>query len=157
MDVINNISNFFAGTSNLPANPDPTFNAMLLQEAKRKVETGIFTRFFKKPVIIGFEIISYTASILFLIAGMWFFIKIDVALTFIQNGGQIIEYFADRKWNLNVIHFLEILLFVLSISPALISFLLGRLFTQSRKRITIFREVENMIDRVIYNLNSNKK
>jgi len=152
MEVLNNITDFFTGNNNEPANPDHKINTLLLQQAKQKVEIGIFTRFFKKPVLITMEILSYVASIILLIAGVWFFGKIDVALSFIQNGGQILEFFTERNWDTSVIGMLEALLLILSISPSIISCLLGRLFTKARKRIYTMREVEGLIDKVIYNL-----
>jgi len=157
MDVINNITEFFTGNSSAPANPDPAFNAMLLKEAKKKVEIGIFTRFFKKPVLILMEILSYGFALLLLFVGIYFYGQVDNLLSAIQTLGQGSEVISNLNWDSNNIRIIEALLLVLSISPALISFLIGRLFTKARKRINTMIEVENMIDRVIYNLSGEQQ
>ena len=78
-------------------------------------------------------------------------------LSAIQTLGQGSEVISNLNWDSNNIRIIEALLLVLSISPALISFLIGRLFTKARKRINTMIEVENMIDRVIYNLSGEQQ
>lgn len=156
MDILNNISGFFNGENNAKPNPDPAVNAFLLEEAKRKIDIGIFTKFFKKPFLIAFEIISYLIAILLLAAGIWFYGKIDTLLNWVQAKGEITKILDDQNWDSSVIWFLEFLLFVFSVSPAFICFLTGRLFKNARKRLNTFVQVESIIDRVIYNLKEGK-
>lgn len=156
MDILNNISGFFNGENNAKPNPDPSVNAFMLEEAKRKIDIGIFTKFFKKPFLIAFEIISYLIAILMLFAGILFYSEIDSLLGIINTFQVMLEESNDPKPDLSMIWIVKLLSMILSTTPAFICFLTGRLFKNARKRLNTFIQVESIIDRVIFNLQEEK-
>lgn len=155
-EIINNITGYFTGDSKEPANPDLAHNIFLLEETKKKIETGIFTRFFKKPVIVTGELVAYILTIILIGVGIYFWSKVDALLGVVQSSIYVHNIFADAKWDGTIVSIIDILLLVVSIMPAFICFLLGRSLSKSRKQINTFRQVENMIDRVVYNLKEAK-
>ncbi|GAB2809166.1 hypothetical protein [Ferruginibacter profundus] len=155
-EIIDNIAAYFTGDSNEPANPDIAHNIFLLEETKKKIETGVFTRFFKKPVIMTGELITYLLTIILIGVGIYFWSKVDSLIGVVQAYVTVHNLFADAKWDGTIVSIIDVLLLVVSIMPAFICFLLGRSLSKSRKQINTFRQVENMIDRVVYNLKSKK-
>lgn len=73
--MIKTITDYFGINEKEAPNPDPQHNANLLLAARNKVETGIFTRFFKRPVITALEIICYLLAVILFIAGFLVFYK----------------------------------------------------------------------------------
>jgi TRAP-type C4-dicarboxylate transport system permease small subunit len=151
-NIINDVSNFISGQSNLPANPDITHNIQELIETKTKIESGIFTRFFKRPTIHILEIVAYAITAILFVAAILIWGKIDNffdaadTINFVSKMiGESDLQIADYSWISYIILFIFLL-------PSLICFLLGRLLTKSRKRMKVFIEVEGMIERVIFNL-----
>lgn len=151
--LLDDLKEIVTGKSKAPANPDPLHNIILLEEAKKKIESGVFTRLLKRPTVYILEIVAYACSLLLFILAIYFWGRVDNIFDTLDTinffnrlftGAELIE--ADYNW------VSYCLLFVMML-PSVISFLLARLFTKSRKRTAIFIQVENMIDRVIYNLN----
>jgi hypothetical protein len=151
-DFIGNITEFFSGKSNAPANPDVKHNIYLLNETKAKIETGVFTRFFKKPIILAGEISAYISTVVLALLGIFVWSKINTLLDVLLTAVEMHNFFGEAKWDSTLISVIDLLLFIVCAMPAFICFLLGRFLSKSRKRIKTFVQVENMIDRVIYNL-----
>lgn len=151
-NIIAGITDFFTGKSKAPANPDLAHNIILLNETRKKIKTGIFTRFFKRPTIYILEIVTYVVTSILFIAGFLIWNKIDNYFDVYATSQFLIEALSksdlghtDISWVSNIILFILLL-------PSVICFLLARLFTKSRKRMNVFIQVENMIDRVVFNL-----
>lgn len=151
-NIIANVTDYFMGKSNEPANPDIKHNIYLLEEIKRKIDTGVFTRFFKKPTLALSEIVTYLLSLILLLIGLYFWNKIDNLLNVISTLADMHNIFSQAEWDTNFVSIIDILLLIISLLPGCICFLLGRSFTASRKKINTFIEIENAIDRVIFNL-----
>lgn len=119
----------------------------LLELAKKKIETGIFTRFFKRPGIILFEIITYLVTVFLFISALLIWHKIDNFFDAYDTIQFFRSYFSgtdaaesdDFSW-------ISYCLLVVLLLPSIISFLSGRLITASRKRINVFIQVEDLID-----------
>lgn len=156
-EFMKNISDYFSGNSKAAANPDIAYNIELLDAAKRKIESGVFTKFFKRPTIILSEVLSYLAALLFIIVGAYFGGKIDLLLSLYQKCLSCDDVLQKNALTPDTIPFLHILLYIVCGLPTLIFFLLGRSLTQSRKRINAFMQVENMIGRISFNLKNEKK
>ena len=160
-DIINNITDFFSGKSKVPANPDIAHNIYLLQETNKKIESGIFTRFFKMPTIRIIEIAVYIKTAILFMLALFFLGKIDNVFDTadtIKFNGQFISG-SSSAGNENTgtdISWISYMILIIFLLPSVICFLLARLFTKSRKRMNTFRQVENMIARVIYNLKDGK-
>lgn len=155
-DFLNSVTEFFTGRSSAPPNPDPAFNVRLLKETKHKIETGLLTRYLQRPLVYILESLAYSFTIVLFGAGIFIWNQIDNlfdaldTINFVNkvlNGTDLIK--EDYSW-------VSYCLLVLFLLPSLISFLLARLFSASRKKTTVFIEVENMIDRVVYNLEDKK-
>ena len=151
-NIIAGITDFFTGKSKAPANPDLAHNIILLNETRKKIKTGIFTRFFKRPTIYILEIVTYVVTSILFIAGFLIWNKIDNYFDVYATSQFLIEALSksdlghtDIAWVSNIIRFILLL-------PSVICFLLARLFKKSRKRMNVFIQVENMIDRVVFNL-----
>ena len=44
-NFIKNIGDYFSGGTKVPPNPDTSYNIALLEEARKKIATKVFTRF----------------------------------------------------------------------------------------------------------------
>lgn len=140
-----------ASSSNLNNNGTADYDDLtalqLLELAKKKIETGIFTRFFKRPGIVLFEIITYLITVFLFISALLIWQKIDNFFDAYDTIQFLKSYFSgtdgadsdDFSW------ISYSLLFILLL-PSIISFLTGRLITASRKRINMFIQVEDLID-----------
>ena len=149
---IDEITEFFTGKSAAPANPDPAINVLLLNEAKKKIETGIFTRFFKRPTIYILEIGTYIITGILIGVAVYIWKKIDNIIDAQNTIDYLNSQFSNTEYHSNNYSWISYCILFVLLLPGIIGFLMGRLFTKSRKRIKVFIEVENMIDRVIYNL-----
>lgn len=149
---LHTITEFFSGESSLPANPDPAHNVLLLQETKKKIETGIFTKLLKRPLVYIFEAAAYSISIVLSLIAFYFWNKIDNIFDTIDTVNFFNRLFNGANLMQNDYSWISYCLLVVMLLPAVIGFLLARLFTKSRKRTAVFIQVENMIDRVIFNL-----
>lgn len=152
--ILNDLTEFFTGNSKAPANPDPAHNILLLQEARKKIESGIFTKLLKRPTVYILEILTYIVSILLFIIAFLVWGSIDNFFDTYDILNLISENVTKKQLPLAEYVWVSYVILAVMLLPALICFLLGRLFTKSRKRTAIFIQVENMIDRVIYNLNA---
>lgn len=152
--ILNDLTEFFTGKSKAPANPDPAHNILLLQETRKKIETGIFTKLLKRPTVYILEILTYIISILLFIIAFLVWGKIDNLFDSYDLINFVSENAAQKKLPLAEYVWVSYIILAVMLLPAVICFLFGRLFTKSRKRTAIFIQVENMIDRVIYNLNA---
>lgn len=154
MGFFDNFFDFIHGKKNPPIERDMMYNIQLLNEAKKLIEIGIFVRFFKKPFIGLIEIIIYSLAIFLAFSGYWIYHVIDNNLVTIGNVLSIANLLFDQNINLGFISFIEFLLFIFFQLPSIFCFLFGRIFTNARRRINIFIEVEKIIDVVIDNLKS---
>lgn len=150
--LLNELTEFFTGTSKAPANPDPEHNVMLLQEARKKIETGIFTKLLKRPTVYILEITSYAVSLLLSIVAIYIWGRVDTIFDIIDIINVLNQIFSNADLIESDYKLISYCLLFALLLPSIICFLLARLFTKSRKRTAIFIQVENMIDRVIYNL-----
>ncbi len=155
-DFLNSVTEFFTGRSSAPPNPDRAFNVLLLKETKHKIETGLLTRYLQRPLVYILETLAYVITIALFFTAIFYWNKVDNLFDAIDtinfmnkvvNGANLIE--EDYDW----VSYCILAVFLL---PSFIGFLLARLFTASRKKTTVFIEVENMIDRVVYNLEDKK-
>jgi hypothetical protein len=150
--ILDELTEFFTGNSKAPANPDPEHNVMLLQEARKKIETGIFTKLLKRPTVYILEILIYIVTILLFIIAFLVWGRIDNLFDSYDLLNLASENVANKQLPLAEYVWVSYVILAVMLLPSFICFLLGRLFTKSRKRTAIFIQVENMIDRVIYNL-----
>jgi len=113
------------------------------------------------PTILVIEIAIYIITAILFMLALFFWGKIDNVfdtadtLKFI---GQFISG-SSSTGNENIganISWISYVILIVFLLPSIICFLLARLFTKSRKRMNTFRQVENMIERVIYNLKDGK-
>ncbi|MEJ8818765.1 hypothetical protein [Lacibacter sp. H407] len=146
------ITDFFSGKSKAPANPDPAHNVLLLQETRKKIETGILTRLLKRPTVYIFEIASYITSLILFVLAIYIWGRVDNIFDTIDTINFFNRLFNDGNLLVDDYNWISYCLLFVLLLPSVICFLLARLFTKSRKRTAIFIEVENMIDRIIYNL-----
>lgn len=150
-EIIRDVTNLFQNNKELP-NPDTTHNIALLQQAHAKIETGIFTRYFKKSFFIMMEVIGYTVLILCIGAGVFSCIKLSELFKIINQSVEIIGILENKNYDTTTLRLVEILVYLLSFVPALVTFFGVRSYTRARQRINLIREVESLIERVIYNL-----
>lgn len=92
--ILSGIGDLLTGKSNTPPNPDPAHNVQLLQTAKQKVETGIFTKYFRRPYVVLMEIVFYCCTFLLLGIGIIVYIKIGEYLKIAEQAGE----FADALY-----------------------------------------------------------
>lgn len=149
---LDEITDFFSGKSKAPANPDPAHNILLLQETRKKIETGILTKLLKRPTVYIFEIASYITSLILFVLAIYIWGRVDNIFDTIDTINFFNRLFNDGNLLADDYNWISYCLLFVLLLPSVICFLLARLFTKSRKHTAIFIEVENMIDRVIYNL-----
>lgn len=151
-NILSEVTNFITGKSDAPPNPDPVHNIQILTEARNKIESGIFTKLLKRPTVIILEIVSYSISLVLFITAVYFWGRIDNVFDTIDtinffnqlfNGTNLVE--SDYNW-------ISYTLLMILLFPSIVCFLMARLFTKSRKRTTVFIEVEELLDKVVYNL-----
>lgn len=151
-DIIDNIADFFSGKSKVTANPDPAHNINLLNETKKKIESGIFTRFLKRPTIYILEIVTYLITVILFISCFLIWNEIDNIFDTYATINLASQITVDKTLPLSDYLWVSYILLFILLLPSIICFLLGRLLTSSRKKMKVFIEVEKNIDRVIYNL-----
>ncbi|HRF23653.1 MAG TPA: hypothetical protein PLR98_05805 [Chitinophagaceae bacterium] len=146
------VAQFVTGDDYAPANPDINHNIEILKQAAGKIETGIYSRIFKRPLVIFLETGIYLLTIVLTVLTFYYWNKIDnlfMSAETIQKFGLILS---SQETQANDYSGYSYLILAIMLLPALLCFLLGRLFTKSRKRMAIFIEVENNIKTVIKNL-----
>ena len=156
-DFLSDIKDFFSGRSSVPPNPDPRYNVRLLKVTRKKIESGIFTQLFKRPTVYIFEAITYLVTIILFLAALKIWSKIDSLFDTVEIINFVAKFTSNTDLELDHYSWVSYIFCGILMIPALISFLLSRLFTQSRKRMAVLMQVENMIDRVIYNLEGPKR
>lgn len=174
--ILSDIGDLITGKSNTPPNPAVQHNIKLLQEARQKIESGIFTKYFKRPYIVLMETIFYSLTIVFFgLAVIYFLFGLTQTSPIIDSAHALNNNIALFKEGSNLLNFeaftnvltqlqafmdqffqfilyLKLLLFVLMSLPSIFTFLLARSYTKSRRRLSKFIEVEAIIEKVIYNL-----
>lgn len=143
---------YVTGNDYGPKNPDLKFNIELLKEASLKIETGLFTRIFKRPLVLIIEIIIYIVTFLLAILAIYYWNKIDnlfSSVDTIQSLGLTLSANSQKSTDYSGYSYLILLIML---TPSIFCFLFGRLFTKSRKRMAIFIEVESRIKTVVKNL-----
>lgn len=150
------IANFFSGQGKIAPNPDASHNVQLLIEAKKKIETGIFTRVFKRPSIYFLEGTAYLFTGILFFAALLLWNKIENAFDGLDFINFAIKISSNNDLGLDDYSWISYWMLIMMLLPSVICFLLGRLLTKSRKRINVFIEVESMIDQVINNFTIKK-
>lgn len=148
----NRVTSYLVELANGPKNNSIAHNVAMLEDAKKKIETGIFSRYLKRPTIYIIETIAYSISISLLLVAIYAWMKIDNIFeaynTLKFMGAAIVDKTVQLSDFSGISYFI---LFALML-PSIICFLLARLLTSTRKRINTFIEVENIISKTIYNL-----
>lgn len=155
-DILKNVTGIFTGKEEQP-NPDVLHNVTLLTQAKTEIDTGVFTRYFKKPFLVAGEVAGYILAVLLLIAGAVFCFQMNGLFELIKTTQEITELLTQKKWDIQTIELLKTFLYILSFSPALLSYLWARSFARARHKISAFMQVESVIDKVIFNLKGAKQ
>ncbi len=150
--LLNDVTNFITGKSDVLPNPDPALNIQILEEARNKIETGIFTRFLKRPMVYILESVSYIVSIFLFIVAIYIWSRIDNIFDTIDTINFFNQLFSNQNLIASDYDWISYALLIIFLLPSIICFLLARLFTKSRKRTAIFIEVEELIDHALYNL-----
>lgn len=156
-ELLNSVTEFVTGKSATPPNPDPAFNITLLKETKKRIETGVLTRYLQRPLVYILETVAYIITLALFLTAFFFWNKIDNLFDAVET----INFFNRLFTNANLIEndysYVSYFILLVFLIPSFISFLLARLLTANRKRTATFIDVENRIDRVIYNLEGNKQ
>lgn len=155
-DFLSDIKDFFSGRSSIPPNPDPTYNVRLLKVTRKKIESGIFTQLFKRPTVYILETITYLVTIFLFVAALKIWGKLDSLFDTAEIINFVSKFTSNTDLGIDEYSWISYVILGILMIPAFIAFLLSRLFTQSRKRTAILIQVENMIDRVIFNLEKPK-
>jgi TRAP-type C4-dicarboxylate transport system permease small subunit len=135
-------------------NPDLGYNIRLLEETKTNIETGIFTRYFKKPVFVLMELVGYSLVLLLTILGGWFCYKLTSLFGILNDVTSIANQLNDNHWDTSNLYIVETCVYILSFLPAIIALLWTRGYTKARQKINVLMAVEENIERVIFNLKS---
>lgn len=154
--LFNEVSGFITGQPPEPANPDPAHNSSLLKNAKSLIESGILTRFFKRPAIYILEGAAYIATFILLLTGFYFWKKIDNLFDAAATIDFFSKLFSETDLHLDDAGFISYIILLIFMLPSLICFLLGRSLSASRKRINRLITVEDTLSLVIHNLSEAK-
>lgn len=146
------VTQYVTGNDYSPKNPDINYNIELLREASMKIETGVYTRIFRRPLVFVLEFGIYLVTVVLFTLTLFYWKKIDnlfSATETIQKLGLSLSSQSEISIKYSGYSYLILGIMLL---PTIFCFLLGRLFTKSRKRMAIFIDVENALNTVIKNL-----
>jgi hypothetical protein len=149
--IIENVTSLFNGKKEIP-NADPLHNAGLLEQARAKIETGVFTRYFKKSFFVTMEIAGYLIFALCVGLGISLCCKLHNLFEVLNNSVAIMEILEGKNYDKTSLNLIEWLIYFSAFLPAVISFFWARSYTKARRKINLIVEVERLIERVIFNL-----
>jgi len=126
-----------------------THQLILVERARLKIETGVFTRFFTRPVLVLCEIFTYALSLIAFLAGVVFWNKLDAIIVAADEIIDTVKIFAERRIDHQMLDNVDTVALLFALMPFIILLLLARLFTSSRRRIAKLREIESILEQVL--------
>lgn len=149
-NMLNSLTDAFSKQS--PPNPDINHNTQLLKEASGLIESGTISHYFKKSYLVMMEIVSYSLAVFLFVAGLILMIKVNSLFNVLTTSVDILKLLSEENIDASSLNFIRMGIYTLLFIPFLISIFWSRVYTKSRRRISLIRRVENVIKQVVKNL-----
>jgi hypothetical protein len=154
-NMLNRLTDAFSKKS-LP-NPDINHNMQLLKEASGLIESGAISHYFRKSFLVMMEVVSYSFTVFLFVAGVILLVKVNSLFNVLTNSALILELLSEKDIDASSLNFIRMGIYMLLFIPFLISIFWSRVYTKSRRRISLIRRVEFIIKQVVTNLEAAAK
>lgn len=135
-----------------PPNADLGHNIGLLTDVKALIESGFLSYYFRKTFVVAMEMIAYTLAILLALAGIWLFRELTNLFAAIDIAIATSNFASNSEIDVTTINAIRYTSYLFCFVPCMLALFWARVYTKSRRKINLLKQIEKTLVRVVANL-----